>query len=86
MYVYHVDSLSPLRPEEAIGFPGDRVIDNCEHHGTLVRVSIISMKHNDQKIKLGSKEFIWCTLPYFCSSLKEVRTGTLAEQDSGGRS
>jgi hypothetical protein len=33
--------------------------------------------------KLGRKEFIWLTLPYSCSSPKEVRTGTQAGKEAG---
>jgi hypothetical protein len=33
--------------------------------------------------KLGRKAFIQLTLPYCCSSLKEVRTGTQAGQEAG---
>ena len=38
------------------------------------------MKHHD-KSKLGRKGFIWPTLQYCCSFLKEVRTGTKIGQD-----
>jgi hypothetical protein len=58
------------------------------HRYTDFRVSIAVMKHYGQKSKLGRKEFIWLTLPYGCSSLKEVRTGTTgtqAGQEPGGR-
>jgi hypothetical protein len=35
------------------------------------------MKHYDQSgNQLGKRGFIWLTLPYYCSSSKEVRTGT----------
>jgi hypothetical protein len=33
--------------------------------------------------KLGRKGFILLTLPYCCSSPKEVRTGTQAGQEAG---
>jgi len=38
------------------------------------------MKHCDQS-KLRRKAFIWLTLPYYCSSSKEVRTGTHTGQE-----
>jgi hypothetical protein len=43
----------------------------------LVRVSIALMKHHDQKANWGGEG---C-----CSSPKEVRTGTQARQELGGR-
>jgi hypothetical protein len=36
-----------------------------------------------KKSKLRRKRFIQLTLPYCCSSLKEVRTGTQAGQEAG---
>jgi hypothetical protein len=35
------------------------------------------------KKQLGRKGFIQLTLPYCCSSPKEIRTGTLAGQEAG---
>ena len=35
------------------------------------------------KKQLGRKGFIWLTLPYCCSSPKEVRTGTQVGQEAG---
>jgi hypothetical protein len=35
------------------------------------------------KKQLGRKGYIWLTLPYCCSSPKEVRTGTQAGQEAG---
>jgi hypothetical protein len=35
------------------------------------------------KKQLGRKGFIQLTLPYYCSSPKEVRTGTQAGQKAG---
>jgi hypothetical protein len=35
------------------------------------------------KKQLGKKGFIQLTLPYCCSSPKEVRTGTQADQGAG---
>jgi hypothetical protein len=44
--------------------------------GTVsVQVIIAAMKHLYERY-FGIKGFIWLTLPYHCSSLKEVRTGT----------
>ena len=40
-----------------------------------LRVSIAVIKHHGQS-NLGKKMFPWFMLPYHCSSLKEVRTGT----------
>ena len=51
----------------------------------LVRVTIAVMKHHDQG-NLGKKGFIQLTLPYHCSSSKEVRTGTQTWQEPAGRS
>jgi hypothetical protein len=50
--------------------------------GVLVRVTIAVMKHHDQK-QLGEERVY---MAYQCSSLKEVRTGTQARQEPGGRS
>ena len=47
--------------------------------GVLVRVSIPAQT-SWPRSKLGRKGFIWLTLPYCCSSPKEVRTGTPAGQ------
>jgi hypothetical protein len=61
-------------------------------YGTLlsypdfVRVSIAVMKHQDQKASWGKKMYIPLPLPYLCSLLKEVRTGTQTGQEPGGRS
>jgi hypothetical protein len=49
----------------------------------LVRVSIAVTKYYDQKNKLGRKGFIQHTLPYHCSSSKEVKTGTQTGQEPG---
>ena len=38
------------------------------------------------KKQVGTKGFIWLTLPRCCSQLKEVRTGTQTGQNLGGRS
>jgi hypothetical protein len=35
------------------------------------------------KKELGRKGFIQLTFPHCCSSLKEVRTGTQADQEAG---
>jgi len=51
----------------------------------LLRVTIAVIKHHDQS-NLGRKGSIWLTLPYHCSSMKEIRTGTQTGQESGGRS
>lgn len=51
----------------------------------LIRVSIAVMRHHD-KNKLGREGLIQLTLPHHCLLLKEVRTGTQAEQEPGGRS
>ena len=51
----------------------------------LAFLSVAATKHRDQKSKLGRKGFIRITLPQHCSSLKEVRTGTQARQEPGGR-
>jgi hypothetical protein len=48
----------------------------------LVRVSIPAQTSLPRS-KLGRKGFIWLTLPYCCSSPKEVRTGTQAGQKEG---
>jgi hypothetical protein len=48
----------------------------------LVRVSIPAETSLPQ-IKLGRKGFIQFTLPYCCSSPKEVRTRTQASQEAG---
>jgi hypothetical protein len=51
----------------------------------LVRLSFAAIKHYDQKAIWG-EGFIWLTLPYHYSSSNEVRTGTQAGQEPGGRS
>lgn len=43
------------------------------------------IKHHYQS-NLGRKGFIWFTLPQYCSSSKEIRTGTQRWQGPGGRS
>jgi hypothetical protein len=48
----------------------------------LVRVSIPAQTSRPRS-KLGRKGFIQLTLPYCCSSPKEVRTGTQAGQGAG---
>jgi hypothetical protein len=48
----------------------------------LVRVSIPAQT-SWPRSKLVRKGFIWLTLPYCCSSPKEVRTGTQAGQGAG---
>jgi hypothetical protein len=48
----------------------------------LVRVSITAQT-SWPRSKLGRKGFIWLTLPYCCSSPKEVRTGTQTGQEAG---
>jgi hypothetical protein len=48
--------------------------------GVLVRVSILAQT---SRSKLGRKGFIQLTLPYCCSSPKEVRTGTQTGQKAG---
>jgi hypothetical protein len=48
----------------------------------LVRVSI-PVQTSWPRSKLGRKGFIRLTLPYCCSSPKEVRTGTQAGQEAG---
>jgi hypothetical protein len=50
--------------------------------GVLVRVSIPAQT-SWPRSKLGRKGFIQLTLPYCCSSPKEVRTGTQAGQEAG---
>jgi hypothetical protein len=47
----------------------------------LVRASIPAQT-SWPRSKLGRKGFIRLTLPYCCSSLKEIRTGTQAGQDA----
>lgn len=49
-----------------------------------VRVSIAGTKHHDQKASWAGK-FARLTLPYSCSLLQEVRMGTQAVLDPGGR-
>jgi hypothetical protein len=51
--------------------------------GVLVTIAV--MKVYEQS-NLGRKRFIWLRLPYHCSSLKVVRTGTHTGQEPGGRS
>jgi len=48
----------------------------------LVRVSIPAQTSGPRS-KLGRKGFIQLTLPHYCSSPKEVRTGTQAGQEAG---
>jgi hypothetical protein len=52
------------------------------YHGVLVRV-FSPAQTSWPRSKLGRKGFIRLTLPYCCSSLKEVRTGTQAGQKAG---
>lgn len=46
----------------------------------LVRVATVVINHHDQS-NLGRKNFSWLTLPYHCSSLKGVRTGSQTGQE-----
>lgn len=48
-------------------------------------MTMAMMKHHG-KSNLGSREFIWLTFPYLCSSLLVVNTETQAWQEPGGRS
>lgn len=50
-----------------------------------VRASITVVKHCDQKTSSERKGLTQLTLPYYCSSLKEGRTGTQGRQEPGGR-
>ena len=68
--------------------------------GKWIRVNLMRMKQSIclskgfyccykttwSKSKLGRKGFIWLALPDHSPSLEEVRTGTQAELESGGRS
>lgn len=47
----------------------------------IVRVTVVVMKHH----YLGRKAFIRLTLPYRCSSIEELSTGTQTGQGPGGR-
>jgi hypothetical protein len=49
----------------------------CLSQGFYSCTNIMTKKH------LGRKGFIQLTLPYCCSSPKEVRTGTQAGQEAG---
>ena len=51
----------------------------------LVRVTVAVMRHQDQS-NLGRKGFIHLVLLHHSPSKKEVRTGTQAGQEPGGRS
>jgi hypothetical protein len=53
-------------------------------HSVLIMVTVAAVKHHDQS-KLRRKGFIWLTLPYYCSSSKEVRTRTQIGQEPGVR-
>ena len=55
---------------------GRPMIGSFEHI-VLVRVYHLH-KHHDQGASWGGRGFIQLTLPYHCSSPKEVRTGTKA--------
>jgi hypothetical protein len=65
-------------------------INMCSSHAVLqiglvsvlVRVSIPAQT-SWPRSKLGRKGFIQLTFPHCCSSLKEVRTGTQADQEAG---
>jgi hypothetical protein len=50
--------------------------------GSCVSQGFYSCTNIMTKSKLGRKGFIWLTLPYCCSSPKEVRTGTQAGQEA----
>ena len=51
----------------------------------LVWVSVAMAKHHNQK-QLGRKGFIGLSLlPHYCSSLKDIRTGTQTGQEPRGR-
>ena len=52
----------------------------------LGRVSIATTKHHNHKASWESRGFIWLILLLYCSSPKEVRTGTQTKQERGGRS
>lgn len=51
----------------------------------LVSVSFAVTEHGDQNSS-ARKGFIWLTLAHCCSAPKEVRIGTRAGQEPGGRS
>ena len=46
----------------------------------VVRVSVSLMKHRDQK-QVGEERLYQLTLPHYCASPKEVRTGTQTRQE-----
>ena len=64
----------------AVNMEGETQRNNIA--AVLVRVSIPAQNIMTKK-QLGRKGFIQLTLPYCCSSLKEVRTGTQAGQEAG---
>jgi hypothetical protein len=77
--------LDPSRSLSSSPDSSSRLPDLCLMFGSesvLVRVSIPAQT-SWPRSKLGRKGFIRLTIPYCCSSPKEVRTGTRAGQKAG---
>lgn len=51
-----------------------------------VKISITAEKHHDQNASWGVKGLFSLHIPYCCSVVKEVRTGTQTRENPGGRS
>jgi hypothetical protein len=51
----------------------------------LVRVTVVVIKHHDQKASWRRKDLFWLTFQHWCPSLKEVRTGSQTAQEPGDR-
>ena len=51
----------------------------------LVKITVAVTKHNGQK-KIRRERCVWLILPLHTPSLTEVKAGTQAGQESGGRS
>ena len=94
LWGHHVKGNEPSRKCQTL-FESTWSVEKCQIHrdrgetvaawgwgGVLVRVSI-PVQTSWPRSKLGRKGFIRLTLPYCCSSLKEVRTGTQAGQEAG---
>jgi uncharacterized protein (DUF305 family) len=76
--------LSHINLPKQLYQPGTECSNTRCYEDVLVRVTSAVMKHHDQS-NLRRKEFIQLMIPHHSSSSKEVRTGTQAGQEPGGR-
>ena len=90
--IYDVLKCGPVSGDLSVTTLKAHFVNTCQTFCSLyslgsVLISFITaeMKHHD-KSKLGRKGFIWFTLPYHYSLLKEARTETQTGHKPGGRS